>query len=171
MDEQVSVHETVRRVEGPEGTARVAGDLAPQLRAGDAVLLTGDLAAGKTTFVAALVAALGSQAAVSSPTFSLAQFYPTAGPRVLHVDTYRLADLTEFRDLGLDEYLDEVIALVEWGALVAGEFVDPLLVHLATSSEDPTAREITLRGGRRWAPALDAVAAALSTGQAVRGSE
>ena len=75
---------------------------------------------GKTTFVSALVAALGSGSAVSSPTFSLAQFYATPGPRVLHVDTYRLTDLTEFRDLGLDEYLDEVIALVDGATLVAG---------------------------------------------------
>ncbi|HEY2225065.1 tRNA (adenosine(37)-N6)-threonylcarbamoyltransferase complex ATPase subunit type 1 TsaE [Actinomycetospora sp.] len=162
MNEQVNAHETVRRVDGPEETARVAADLAPHLGAGDAVLLTGDLAAGKTTFVSALVAALGSDVAVSSPTFSLAQFYATPGPRVLHVDTYRLADLTEFRDLGLDEYLDEVIALVEWGALVAREFVDPLYIHLATlpGPGDADAREITMRGGARWAPVLDAVAAA-----------
>ncbi|NMO91291.1 tRNA (adenosine(37)-N6)-threonylcarbamoyltransferase complex ATPase subunit type 1 TsaE [Actinomycetospora sp. TBRC 11914] len=156
MDEQV---ETVLHADGPEGTARVAAALAPHLRAGDAVLLTGELAAGKTTFVSALVAALGSQAAVSSPTFSLAQFYATPGPRVLHVDTYRLDDLTEFRDLGLDEYLDEVIALVEWGDLVAGEFVDPLRMHLAADPDDAAARRITVRGSARWAPALDALAA------------
>ncbi len=159
MDEQVNTRETVLHADGPEGTARVAATLAPLLRAGDAVLLTGELAAGKTTFVSALVAALGSEAAVSSPTFSLAQFYTTPGPRVLHVDTYRLTDLTEFRDLGLDEYLDEVVALVEWGDLVAGEFVDPLRMHLAASDpEDPARREITVRGGPRWAPVLDALA-------------
>jgi tRNA threonylcarbamoyladenosine biosynthesis protein TsaE len=157
MDEQV---ETVLQADGLEGTARVAAALAPHLRAGDAVLLTGELAAGKTTFVSALVAALGSTSAVSSPTFSLAQFYETPGPRVLHVDTYRLTDLTEFRDLGLDEYLDEVIALVEWGELVAGEFVDPLRMHLAASDpEDGAARTVTVRGSARWAPVIDALAA------------
>lgn len=160
MDEQLDTRETVLHADGPEGTARVAAVLAPHLGAGDAVLLTGELAAGKTTFVSALVAALGSPAAVSSPTFSLAQFYATPGPRVLHVDTYRLTDLTEFRDLGLDEYLDEVIALVEWGELVAGEFVDPLRMHLSASDPgDGTAREITVRGGPRWAPVHDALAA------------
>ncbi|HEY2193607.1 MAG TPA: tRNA (adenosine(37)-N6)-threonylcarbamoyltransferase complex ATPase subunit type 1 TsaE [Actinomycetospora sp.] len=155
MDEQV---ETVLHADGPEGTARVAAALAPHLHAGDAVLLTGELAAGKTTFVSALVAALGSAAAVSSPTFSLAQFYPTPGPRILHVDTYRLTDLTEFRDLGLDEYLDEVVALVEWADLVAGEFVDPLRMHLAASDpDDPARRTITVRGSDRWAPVIDAL--------------
>jgi tRNA threonylcarbamoyladenosine biosynthesis protein TsaE len=156
MDEQVS--ETVLHADGPEGTARVAAALAPHLHAGDAVLLTGELAAGKTTFVSALVAALGSDAAVSSPTFSLAQFYATPGPRVLHVDTYRLADLAEFRDLGLDEYLEEVIALVEWADLVAGEFVDPLRMHLAAADPgDPARRTITVSGGARWAPVVDAL--------------
>jgi tRNA threonylcarbamoyladenosine biosynthesis protein TsaE len=160
MNEQV-MRETVLHADGPEGTARVAAALAPHLRAGDAVLLTGELAAGKTTFVAALVAALGSRAAVSSPTFSLAQFYATPGPRVLHVDTYRLTDPAEFRDLGLEEYLDEVVALVEWGDLVSGEFVDPLRMHLAVSGpNEPTGREITMRGGARWAPVLDALAGA-----------
>lgn len=155
MNEQV---ETVLHADGPEGTARVAAALAPHLHAGDAVLLTGELAAGKTTFVSALVAALGSGAAVSSPTFSLAQFYPTPGPRVLHVDTYRLTDLTEFRDLGLDEYLDEVIALVEWADLVAGEFVDPLRMHLAASDPgDAARRTITVHGSARWAPVIDAL--------------
>jgi tRNA threonylcarbamoyladenosine biosynthesis protein TsaE len=166
MNEQVSVREAVLRVEGLRGTAELAAALAPHLRAGDAVLLTGQLAAGKTTFVSALVAALGSEAAVSSPTFSLAQFYATPGPRVLHVDTYRLTDLTEFRDLGLDEYLDEVIALVEWGALVAGEFVDPLHVHLVAPPDDASAREITVRGSGRWMPALDALVAAAPEGVA-----
>jgi tRNA threonylcarbamoyladenosine biosynthesis protein TsaE len=159
MNEQV-MRETVLHADGPEGTARVAAALAPHLHAGDAVLLTGELAAGKTTFVSALVAALGSSDAVSSPTFSLAQFYATPGPRVLHVDTYRLTDLTEFRDLGLDEYLDEVVALVEWGDLVSGEFVDPLRMHLAVAGpDDPTGREITVRGGSRWEPVMDALAA------------
>jgi tRNA threonylcarbamoyladenosine biosynthesis protein TsaE len=154
MNEQVSHRPTVLHADGPQGTARVAAALAPHLGAGDAVLLTGELAAGKTTFVSALVAALGSDAAVSSPTFSLAQFYATPGPRVLHVDTYRLTDLAEFRDLGLDEYLDEVVALVEWGDLVSGEFVDPLRLHLAADPDEPTRREITVRGGTRWAPVI-----------------
>ena len=158
MNEQVNARETVLHAEGPEGTARVAAALAPHLHAGDAVLLTGELAAGKTTFVSALVAALGSEAAVSSPTFSLAQFYATPGPRVLHVDTYRLTDLSEFRDLGLDEYLDEVVALVEWADLVAGEFADPLRMHLAASDPDDSARRtIAVRGGARWTPVIDAL--------------
>ena len=58
-----------------EETARVAAALAPFLRAGDAMMLKGPLASGKTAFVQELVAALGSTAEVTSPTFTLAQFY------------------------------------------------------------------------------------------------
>ncbi|WP_018335043.1 tRNA (adenosine(37)-N6)-threonylcarbamoyltransferase complex ATPase subunit type 1 TsaE [Actinomycetospora chiangmaiensis] len=141
---------------GPDDTARVAAAIAPHLRAGDALLLTGDLAAGKTTFTRALVAALGSDAAVTSPTFSLANFYDTPGPRVLHVDTYRLDDVAEFRDLGLDEYLDEVIAVIEWAGLVASEFPEPL--NLTFAKHGDTGRTITLTGAGRWDAVLNAVA-------------
>lgn len=133
---------------GPDDTARIAAAIAPHLRAGDALLLTGDLAAGKTTFTRALVAALGSDAAVTSPTFSLANFYDTPGPRVLHVDTYRLDDVAEFRDLGLDEYLDEVVAVIEWAGLVASEFAEPLSLTFAKTGDDR--RTITLSGAGRW---------------------
>jgi tRNA threonylcarbamoyladenosine biosynthesis protein TsaE len=141
---------------GPEDTARVATAIAPHLRAGDALLLTGDLAAGKTTFTRALVAALGSTAPVTSPTFSLANFYDTPGPRVLHVDTYRLSDVAEFRDLGLDEYLDEVIAVIEWAGLVASEFPEPLRLTFTKTGE--SGRTITLSGDGRWDPVLEQLA-------------
>ncbi|GAA4845147.1 tRNA (adenosine(37)-N6)-threonylcarbamoyltransferase complex ATPase subunit type 1 TsaE [Actinomycetospora corticicola] len=141
---------------GPDDTARVATAIAPHLRAGDALLLTGDLAAGKTTFTRALVAALGSAAAVTSPTFSLANFYDTPGPRVLHVDTYRLDDVAEFRDLGLDEYLDEVIAVIEWAGLVASEFPEPLRLTFTKTGE--SGRTITLSGDGRWDAVLTELA-------------
>src|SRR5678816_993977 len=90
-----------------EETAVVAGVLAPLLRAGDAILLKGALASGKTAFVQELVAALGSQAEVTSPTFTLAQFYPLPAGTFLHIDAYRLSSIAEFRDLGLEDYVPE----------------------------------------------------------------
>src|SRR5690348_342361 len=89
---------------GAEGTGTIAGLLAPHLRPGDAVLLKGGLATGKTTFVKALAAAMGSTALVTSPTFTLAQFYPSPQGTILHVDAYRLSGIHEYRDLGLDDY-------------------------------------------------------------------
>src|SRR6185312_11139156 len=101
-----------------EETARVAAALAPLLRPGDAMLLKGPLASGKTAFVQELVAALGSKAAVTSPTFTIAQFYPLPSGTFLHIDAYRLSSVAEFRDLALEDFVAESITAVEWGDIV-----------------------------------------------------
>lgn len=88
--------------------------LAAVLRAGDLVVLTGPLGAGKTTLTRGLGAALGARGQVSSPTFVLARTHPTtAGPDLVHVDAYRLSDPVELDDLDLD--WDGAIVVVEWG--------------------------------------------------------
>ncbi|WP_181439451.1 tRNA (adenosine(37)-N6)-threonylcarbamoyltransferase complex ATPase subunit type 1 TsaE [Curtobacterium sp. MCBD17_032] len=88
--------------------------LAAVLRAGDLVVLTGPLGAGKTTMTRGLGAALGARGQVSSPTFVLARTHPTtAGPDLVHVDAYRLSDPVELDDLDLD--WDGSIVVVEWG--------------------------------------------------------
>ncbi len=84
-----------------EETRAVAVALAPVLRVGDAMMLKGPLASGKTAFVQELVAALGSKAEVTSPTFTIAQFYPITSGTFLHIDAYRLSSVAEFRDLAL----------------------------------------------------------------------
>jgi tRNA threonylcarbamoyl adenosine modification protein YjeE len=89
--------------------------LAPLLRAGDLVLLNGELGAGKTTLTRGLGAALGARGAVTSPTFVLAREHPTAsGVPLIHVDAYRLATGRELDDLDLD--YEHGIVVVEWGA-------------------------------------------------------
>ncbi|HEX8629713.1 MAG TPA: tRNA (adenosine(37)-N6)-threonylcarbamoyltransferase complex ATPase subunit type 1 TsaE [Catenuloplanes sp.] len=122
---------------GPRETANIASILAPRLAPGDVVLLTGDLAAGKTTFVKGVAAALGSTEVVTSPTFTLAQFYPTGRAPVMHVDTYRLTGIEEYRDLGLDEYYESSISLIEWGDKVAGDVGCPLTIRFARPSAGP----------------------------------
>jgi tRNA threonylcarbamoyladenosine biosynthesis protein TsaE len=88
--------------------------LASVLRAGDLVVLTGPLGAGKTTLTRGLGAALGARGQVSSPTFVLARTHPTtAGPDLVHVDAYRLSDPVELDDLDLD--WEGAIVVVEWG--------------------------------------------------------
>jgi tRNA threonylcarbamoyladenosine biosynthesis protein TsaE len=150
---------------GPAGTGAVAVALAPRLRPGDIVLLQGGLAAGKTTFVKAVVAALGSAAVVTSPTFTLAQFYPYGqglnGQRpdgqgqVLHIDAYRLTGIHEFRDLGLDEDFGDSVTLIEWGEKVAEDFPCHLLAEFTTDASDPDRRIITFSSAcDRWAPVL-----------------
>lgn len=139
----------------PAQTARIAGVLAGRLRAGDTVLLTGELAAGKTTFVKAVTAALGSADLVTSPTFTLAQFYATAGDPVLHIDAYRLADLAEYRDLGLAEYAETAITLIEWGEKVATDFPCHLRLHLRAEDPEPDHRALELSSEcARWTEVL-----------------
>jgi len=98
-----------------EATARAGALLAAALEGGDTVALIGDLGAGKTTFVAGLVAALGGGAA-SSPTFSLVNEYRHGRLRVWHVDLYRLEREAELVELGLDDLIGDRrgVVLVEW---------------------------------------------------------
>jgi len=148
--------------ESPARTAAVAAAVAGQLRAGDVVLLHGELAAGKTTFVAGAAAALGSADQVTSPTFMLAQFYAGGRVPVLHIDTYRLTGLAEFRDLGLEEHLAESVTLVEWGGLVEGELPEHLAVTLTADPDDEQRRTITITGhGARWSGVPEAIETAL----------
>lgn len=100
--------------------------LAAMLRAGDLVVLTGPLGAGKTTLTRGLGAALGARGQVSSPTFVLARTHPTtAGPDLVHVDAYRLSDPVELDDLDLD--WEASIVVVEWGRGMVDGIGDSLL--------------------------------------------
>lgn len=94
-----------------EAATRAFGtEWAKQWQAGDLVLLEGDLGAGKTTFVRGVLEGLGHMGPVRSPTFNLLQTFPTIPP-VLHVDLYRLPSA---QGLGLEEYFESHLVLVEW---------------------------------------------------------
>ena len=85
-----------------------------RLRAGDMVLLTGELGAGKTTFVRGVARGTASVAPVASPTFQLVRVYP-GRVQLAHIDLYRIETPSELGDLGLDELLDQGAVVVEWG--------------------------------------------------------
>lgn len=95
-------------------TEQAASRLARCLGRGDLLLLRGEMGAGKTTFVRGLARGLGVSGDVMSPTYQLVRVY--RGPLPLaHVDLYRVHDLEDLGDLGLDELLDEGVVVVEWG--------------------------------------------------------
>jgi N-acetylmuramate 1-kinase len=96
-------------------TRRFAADVANMLEPGDFIALSGDLGAGKTTFVRAMIAHLANDAAIEvpSPTFTLVQHYDLPRFRVVHADLYRVAGAGELAELGLDEMADSVVAM-EW---------------------------------------------------------
>lgn len=145
-------------------TAELAAALAPQLRAGDLIILTGGLGAGKTTFTQSLAAHMNVRGRVSSPTFIIAREHPAAGdgPGLVHVDAYRLEDGGELDDLDLDSELDEVVTVVEWGAGMAEALAEDYLEITLTrpDSADPESGERTavLSGhGESWGPRLQRV--------------
>ena len=98
-----------------------ADAFAEHLRAGDLLILRGNLGAGKTTFTQSLGTALEVTGRITSPTFIIARVHPSRsdGPALVHVDAYRLSDGEELGDLDLDSELDESITVVEWGAGIA----------------------------------------------------
>jgi tRNA threonylcarbamoyladenosine biosynthesis protein TsaE len=105
-DEQVTT--------SPAETERAGMLLGERLEAGDVVLLTGELGAGKTTFVRGVARGTGSDADVASPTFQLVRVYP-GRVKLAHVDLYRVESSAELRDLGLDELAEQGAVVVEWG--------------------------------------------------------
>jgi tRNA threonylcarbamoyladenosine biosynthesis protein TsaE len=130
--------------------------LAAVLRAGDLVLLSGHLGAGKTTLTRGLGEALGVRGAVTSPTFVIARWHPplAGGPALVHVDAYRLGSLAEVDDLDLDASLEESVTVVEWGEGKVEELsADRLEVTLHRGSDEADeTRTATVRAvGVRWA--------------------
>ncbi len=147
---------------GAQGTGTVAGLLAAELRPSDVVLLKGGLATGKTTFVKAVASAMGSPATVTSPTFTIAHFYPIGHGTILHIDAYRLTGIHEYRDLGLDDYLEDSVTMIEWGDKVADDFPCHLMVEFGCDSSAPDLRVIAFSSAHpRWEPVIDALQAAL----------
>lgn len=126
-------------------TIAFAQRLAPLLRRGDCLLLSGDLGMGKSTLARALIRARTGDADmdVPSPTFTLVQYYDGAPP-LWHFDLYRLADPGELVELGLDEALDDGISLIEWPEQGAGEL--PATALLMTFCEKDEGRLVHLAG-------------------------
>lgn len=117
--------ENPRRTHDPDQTAELGGELADRLRAGDVVLVAGELGAGKTTFVRGGCRALGVTGAVTSPTFTIGQRYPAPVP-VAHVDLFRIESLHDEDPDLLAEYVrPDTIAFVEWPSH-GGEELDAL---------------------------------------------
>jgi len=126
------------------GTERLGAALAPALRTGDVVALSGPLGAGKTRFVAGLVRARAPGAHVRSPSFTLVNEY-AGTPPVYHLDLYRLTDVRDIEGLGLEEYADQGLLVVEWGERLPHEWLADAL-HIALTPGEGDARLFTAAG-------------------------
>lgn len=140
------------RTQTAEDTRAAGEALAAMLLAGDAAALTGELGAGKTTFVQGVARGLGVEGHVVSPTFTLVREYE-GRLRLYHVDVYRLERVQEVLDLGLDEMASEDgVLLVEWGDAVEGLLpAEHLLVELTVPEKDEGRRVVVAGVGRSWA--------------------
>ncbi|MCC6983057.1 MAG: tRNA (adenosine(37)-N6)-threonylcarbamoyltransferase complex ATPase subunit type 1 TsaE [Bauldia sp.] len=131
-------------------TARLGAALARRLRPGDAVLLSGDLGAGKTSLARAILRAAANDPAleVPSPTFTLVQAYELPVLTISHFDLYRLADPAELREIGFDDALGLGAVLVEWPERApAGMPREALAIRLSLAGQG---RRAELAGSPGW---------------------
>ena len=164
---------------GADQTRAFGEDLGRILAAGDLVMLSGGLGAGKTTLTQGIGVGMGVRGRVASPTFIVARVHPSlsGGPDLIHADAYRITDLNDLETLDLDSSLDEAVTVVEWGEGKTEAMSDERLsieVRRASGGEaahdgdvidlenmDDGTRVIVLRAhGHRWDGVLDAVVAA-----------
>jgi tRNA threonylcarbamoyl adenosine modification protein YjeE len=151
----------VRAISTPEQMHELGLELGAELRAGDVLVLTGPLGAGKTTLTRGIGEGLGVRGPVTSPTFVLARTHPSLvdGPPLVHVDAYRLASAVELDDLDID--FPHSVVVVEWGAGMVEDLVDSWLDVVIERPEGANAgelgdelvepRTVTLTGhGPRW---------------------
>lgn len=137
-------------ISSPEQMQALGSSLASYLRAGDVVLLEGDLGAGKTTLTRGIGEGLGAKGTVQSPTFVLARTHRTgAGPKLVHVDAYRLSSAVELDDLDID--FANSIVVIEWPR----DFLDAQLQGFLKITIDrkraDDVREVELTtSGERW---------------------
>ena len=135
-------------------TAALGAVIARAVRPGDVITLSGPLGVGKTALARGLIAALGHDGEVPSPSFALVQPYEALDPAVWHVDLYRIEDRSELDELGLDSAADAVL-LVEWPERAGdGAWPDALRLSLdfARNGDRILTAEVPPSWEGRWPP-------------------
>ncbi len=145
----------VAEVPTAEAMRALGRALAPLVRAGDVLIASGGLGAGKTTFAQGLGEGMAVTGPILSPTFVLARVHPstTGGPTLVHADAYRLGGFAELEDLDLEDSLDDSVTLIEWGEGVAEGLADDRLgidIRRGPDPEDDTRLVFFTPSGSRW---------------------
>lgn len=125
--------------------------IAETLRPGDVVALSGGLGAGKTTLARAIIAALGHQGEVPSPSFAIFEVYdpPALRMPLVHADFYRLARPEEVEELGLEDYRDGAALIAEWPEHAGGFAHEAGCLSIALEVADD-GRIAIVEGGADW---------------------
>ncbi|RCU44162.1 tRNA (adenosine(37)-N6)-threonylcarbamoyltransferase complex ATPase subunit type 1 TsaE [Chryseobacterium lacus] len=128
-------------ITSPEEWQEVVAEVLPELQY-PVLLLKGNLGAGKTTFTQYLLKALGSSDDVSSPTYAIVNEYHTPKGLIFHFDLYRMKDVSEVYDIGMDEYLDQAfLCIIEWPEIYEDE-LQHLPHHMMTIENSDGSRTI-----------------------------
>lgn len=134
-----------------EETRQIGARLAEQLRAGDVLILQGEMGAGKSELARGIARGLGVKGYVTSPTFTILQVHETGRLPLYHFDWYRLSGAGELYELSMDEYLyGDGVAVIEWPSRAAEALPDTFLaISLVPSGEDGRELDIRPAGGFR----------------------
>jgi tRNA threonylcarbamoyladenosine biosynthesis protein TsaE len=134
-----------------EAVAALAARIAGDLRAGDVVALSGGLGAGKTTLARAIIAALGHDGEVPSPSFAIIEVYDPPAVRLplIHADFYRLKHPSEADEIGLDDYRQGAAMVAEWPEQAGGFGHEPGCLSITLESTE-NARRAIVRAGTDW---------------------
>lgn len=142
------------RLETASNTDALGVALASVATAGDCILLSGQIGAGKSALARAFIRArLGEDTEVPSPTFTLVQTYEDTNSEIWHADLYRLSDPNEAVELGLTDAFDDHICLIEWPELL-GDMVPDTALRISITVT-PTAHVATVLYDGAWAEKLD----------------
>ncbi|MCW2523580.1 MAG: putative ATPase or kinase [Frankiales bacterium] len=145
----------------PAATHAFGRRLATVLHAGDLVILTGPLGAGKTALTQGIGAGLGVSGRVVSPTFVIARVHQGGRLPLVHVDAYRLSSLDEVDDMDLDVAIGDSVTVVEWGAGLVEQLSESRLEVRLARRADSEVRELELIGvGSSWAERIQQLLAA-----------
>ncbi len=141
------------RIDLPDlaATAALGARIAAVLRSGDVIALSGGLGAGKTTLARGIIAALGHEGEVPSPTFTLIETYdpPAVRLAVVHADFYRLVRPEEAAELGLDDYREGAALIAEWPEQAGGFAHEPGCLSLRLETAE-TGRIAIAEPGADW---------------------
>jgi tRNA threonylcarbamoyl adenosine modification protein YjeE len=146
----VAGFETIVNLPDETATAELGARIAEALASGDVVLLKGELGAGKTTLARAILRALGVKGHVPSPTFTLVQAYETERLVLFHFDLYRIESPRELAELGIDDALDQGVALVEWPERGFPPHLAADALTVCLTQRDANFREARISGPARW---------------------
>ena len=132
-------------------TARLGREIAERLRPGDVVALSGGLGAGKTTLAREIIAALGYQGDVPSPSFSIIEVYDPPAVRLplVHADFYRLESPDEIFEIGLDDYREGAALIAEWPEQAGGFAHEAACLSIALEIADE-GRLAIVEAGKDW---------------------